>query len=677
MFRLYEDGGGSLFEYVLIPCVILVLLMQAGFLCFEAGLTREKNSTNVAAKNLVDLIVSFLGFWVIGRTLVHGESWNGLLGLGFSKDAPSALKTIIAGLFCATAVTIISGALAERMRFVSYISASLIVGVVIYPVSAHWIWNPSGWLNKAGFIDLAGSTAVHSVGAWVALSALLIVGSRLGRFQKDANPITGSSYVTVMLGTLLLFVGWFGFNLASGVDQVELFPVITINTFLGAMGGGLGGILTTRFRTEYFRIERVTNGIITGLVSVTAGAHLFSANTSILVGFSGSLLGFLGSKLLIRYRIDDAVDAVPVHLVGGIWGTLCVGFMASKGGSFHQTSIQLLGVVSVGAWAFLSSFVIFKILDRFLPFRVDKESEMVGLNVSEHNTPSLTTELSQTIIEHSKSLTLKKRARVEPFTDIGTIASHYNVLLDRLEGNIRRVFNQNQNLVEVGLRTAGILHDLKDPIHIMRAGSFRLRRYKDRLSVEEIDEIANSFEGQIVRVNAMAESILVKIHGKSSGKFENISIRELIQDCYAVLGERLKDNHISFVLPVDHEVSYVFGVQQEILRAVVNLVNNAIDAICLQDSSSRWIEVKTSKSNDVLKIQVLDSGSGVPEELVERIFSDLFTNKDTGTGLGLTNIQMIMREHSGRVFLEKRVNPTTFTLEFPVNLNRREKREAS
>ena len=404
-----------------IDCAILVFIMQAGFMCMETGLSRHKNSINVALKNAADFGVSVVIFWIFGFGLMFGSSYNGLFGtdLFFFKTSNAEYMTyfVFQAMFVATAATIISGAVAERMKFNGYLIITILATGIIYPIVGHWAWSSSylsnidsakellnevdqvtstGWLTNLGFIDFAGSTIVHSVGGWIALSAVIIIGPRIGKYsESNKGKFTGSSFPLAVLGTLILWFGWFGFNGGSNGAMDESVPLILINTFLAAAFGLLTGLGTSFIIYKKPDPFYVVLGPLAGLVAITAGCNSMTTVVSIFVGIIGALVAVLITEILNKYEIDDVVGAVPVHLGAGVWGTLAVGFFSDLNilgtdlTRLEQIKAQFIGVLTIGAFSFFGSYIILRILNYFYPLRVTPLQEELGLNIAEHNAVSV------------------------------------------------------------------------------------------------------------------------------------------------------------------------------------------------------------------------------------------------------------------------------------------------
>ena len=381
----------------------LVFLMQAGFLCLESGMTRSKNSINVAIKNVADFCLSTLVFWVFGFGLMFGLSYQGWFGVDlfavdFAKAAPSlTVFFLFQVMFCGAAVTILSGIVAERMKFGAYLFVSVVVAGILYPIAGHWSWanlggsGGSGWLAELGFVDFAGSTIVHSVGGWAGLALVLIVGPRIGRFGQKGGmrAIIPSNMPIATLGALLLFIGWLGFNGGSTLKLDETVPAILVNTVVGGCigaisAGGLSYAVNNRLDVEQF-----INGALGGLVSVTANCFAVSTGSAALIGLVGGMIVVFFTQILETLKIDDAVGAIPVHLGAGMWGTLATGLysdletLGTGLTRFEQIAVQGLGVLVYGVWTFGLAFLVFYAGNLVLRFRVSEEAEIAGLNISE------------------------------------------------------------------------------------------------------------------------------------------------------------------------------------------------------------------------------------------------------------------------------------------------------
>lgn len=437
---------------------VLVLLMQGGFLCLESGLTRSKNAINVALKNASDLLIATLVWYLVSFGLMFGDSERGWIGLDrfvpdlAAGDPWEASFFLFQLLFCATAATIVSGAVAERMRFSGYHLVTLVAVALIYPAFGHWAWGGAlggepGWLAGLGFVDFAGSTVVHSVGGWIALAAVLVVGPRAGRFTEGAAQlIPGSNLPLAMLGILLFLVGWIGFNGGSTLALDAAVPGIIVNTLLSASAGGIIAYLLTCWlvRPGLDRVAAPLNGVLAGLVAITAGCHVVATWEALAIGAVAGLLMVLALEGLARLRIDDAIGAIPVHLIAGIWGTLAVALFGAPAlidsglSMSEQLAVQALGVAVAGAWSFPVAYLLLRLIDHFYRFRVSASDEAIGLNVSEHGAKTELVDLMTALKRQEHSTDLSLRVPVEPFTEVGQIAAQHNRLMDAFQQAVTR-----------------------------------------------------------------------------------------------------------------------------------------------------------------------------------------------------------------------------------------------
>jgi len=390
----------------------LVFWMQAGFAFVEAGLTRSKNTTNILFKNLIDFVFATLAFWAFGYAFMYGSTAAGWIGTsGFFTDAslgdvvgvPVLAFWFFQLVFAGTAATIVSGAMAERTKFSAYLIYSFFISAIIYPIAGHWIWG-GGWLWTlpfgVGFRDFAGSTVVHSIGGWLALIGAITLGPRIGRFTKDGQPIAipGHSISLVVLGVFILWLGWFGFNpgsqLAIHAGNADVVSLVAVNTNLAAAAGGLVALVVAwLFVTKKPDLPTTLNGVLAGLVAITAPCAYVTPANSIVIGAIGGVIVVYGAILLEKLKIDDPVSAVPVHLMNGVWGTLAIGIFATENGvagliagNTAQILAQLIGVAAVGVWCVATGSILFGAIKVVTGLRVSREEEIKGLDIEEHGT---------------------------------------------------------------------------------------------------------------------------------------------------------------------------------------------------------------------------------------------------------------------------------------------------
>lgn len=394
---------------------ILVFTMQAGFALVETGFTRAKNAANIMMKNLMDFAAGSLAFYVLGAALMFGATkfggalgWGGLGMPGLAEGEGSWNWTFLffQTMFAATAATIVSGAVAERIEFKSYLVYSILVSAVVYPVSGHWMWGglagegSAGWLEGLGFHDFAGSTVVHSVGGWIALAGAIALGPRIGKYHANGkpNPIPGHSLVLGTLGVFLLWIGWFGFNPGSYTAGVASVGRVAMTTNLAACAGTVAALATAWAIMGKPDLTMALNGSLAGLVAITAPCDLVTANASIVIGLVAGVLVVLSVFALDKAHVDDPVGAVSVHCVNGVWGTLAVGLFAAPvaagygndapgllyGGGPRLLGVQALGALCTAAWAFGTGSAIFFALKKAHILRVPAKTELKGLDLVEH-----------------------------------------------------------------------------------------------------------------------------------------------------------------------------------------------------------------------------------------------------------------------------------------------------
>jgi Amt family ammonium transporter len=391
---------------ILFIAAVLVLFMQAGFAMVEAGFNSSKNTINILFKNLMDVSVGALLYWLFGYGIMYGAditggagilAWGGF-GISTVGDAagPGVLNPqadwLFQVAFAATAATIVSGAVAGRMQFRAYIIYSIIISAFIYPVSGFWKWG-GGWLDALGFYDFAGSLVVHSVGGFAGLAGAILLGPRIGRFNKDgsSNPMPGHNLTIATLGVFILLIGWFGFNPGSqlafaGSANTDVVMLIAVNTLLAACAGAVFAMIASIFTTGKPDLGFSLNGMLAGLVGITANCDSVTNFSAIIIGAVAGVLVIAGMMLLEKLRIDDPVGAWPVHGLCGIWGGLATAIFGGAAG--HTFVPQLVGSLAIPIWAFVTAYILFAILKAMKILRVSEEEELEGLDITEHGSIS-------------------------------------------------------------------------------------------------------------------------------------------------------------------------------------------------------------------------------------------------------------------------------------------------
>ena len=382
---------------------VLVFVMHLGFAALEAGFVQSKNTVNILFKNCLIIAIGLLTYYCVGFNLMYpGEAaaggFFGFGGFGLSlpvgeaggiayADGGYAYYTdfIFQAMFAATCATIVSGAVAERIKLESFLIFTLIFVMISYPITGMWKWG-AGWLDALGFVDFAGSTLVHSVGGWAALAGIILLGARKGKYTKEGiKPIPGHNMPLAAIGVFLLWFGWFGFNGGSVLSaDAATVSLVFVTTALAAAAGSVGAFVVSWFMFKSHDLSMVLNGILGGLVGITAGADVMGPGAAILIGFVAGCIIPLSVVMFDRLKLDDPVGATSVHLVCGIWGTAAVGIFGSLAG-WSQFLIQLAGIAAIGAFTFVFAFGTFYVIKVTIGLRVDEEAELKGLDITEHD----------------------------------------------------------------------------------------------------------------------------------------------------------------------------------------------------------------------------------------------------------------------------------------------------
>ena len=376
----------------------LVFFMQAGFAMVEAGFTRAKSAINILMKNLMDFSMGSIFFWAIGFGIMFGATttgWFGTTGFFLSDFKIGGDPWVLAFwmfqcVFAATAVTIVSGAMAERTKFTGYLIYSAVLCAFIYPIFGSWAWgslfNGNGWLEGLGFIDFAGSTVVHSVGGWAALAGAIVLGPRKGKYDQDGkiHAIPGHNIPLAALGIFILWLGWFGFNPGSTTAGNTDIAMIFVNTNLAAAAAAVAAMFTSWALFKKPEISMSLNGALAGLVGITAGCANVSPTSSVIIGLVAGVLVVLSVLFFDRIKIDDPVGAISAHGVCGAWGTLAAGLFNIGGVTTKIISVQLIGIGAAFVWAFGTAFILFKLIKATIGLRISEEDELLGVDVVEH-----------------------------------------------------------------------------------------------------------------------------------------------------------------------------------------------------------------------------------------------------------------------------------------------------
>ncbi|MEM9368218.1 MAG: ammonium transporter [Planctomycetota bacterium] len=526
--------------WVLVAAV-MVLGMQAGFLCLESGLARQKSSINVALKNLVDFIVSTAAFWLVGFGVMFGATAGGVVGTtlfspSLDGEPWGAAFFLFQAMFCGTAATIVSGAIAERTRFDVYVGITLLLSLLVYPLVGHWCWGslflggPGGWLEGMGFIDFAGSTVVHGTGAWAAFAAAILVGPRSDRFDADGKPqsLPQSSLVLATLGALILFVGWFGFNCGSALSVDNSLPGIAFRTLLAATAGALSSGVISRWKGSggIWHPSSILNGLLGGLVAITAGCGVVPTYGCIFIGLVAGVVVWFGEQLLLKWKVDDVVGAVPVHGFCGVWGTIAIALTirsedlaAMEMTRLNLLGVQTLGTLAVAVTAFGTIALALSLARVWIPLRVSLEDERLGLNVAEHGATSSLLDLGKKMQEARQADRFGEHLKLKPElgTEAGELTQCYNHLVDAIaseQGKAARLLQQVEaknaeaedhvkNLKHREARLSALMQEVTAKSNALRKSA----EANQSTTCAMIDEVQSGHKTLIEQFQAMADDV--------------------------------------------------------------------------------------------------------------------------------------------------------------------------
>lgn len=664
-------------------CACLVWIMQAGFLCLETGLTRSKNNINVALKNIVDNATSIFIFWLLGFSIAFGTPLTDFFNLEtnyyffFSTDNTVNAFFVFQAVFCSTCCTIVSGAAAERLKFIMYPVIVLLIGGIIYPFAVHSIWsggiygNELGWLARQGFYDFAGATVVHSTGGWIALALILVIGPRLGKFDTAGKPINiqGSNLTLSSLGVLILWFGWLGFNGGSAYSFNSDIGIILSNTLIGGSTSLVATLLICHCKNGNPAPEDLINGALGGLVAVTGAANIITSQEAALIGGINSIIVCGASRVLLKFQIDDVVGAIPVHLAAGIWGTLAVGIfgnleMLDTGHNrLEQITAQLLGIACIAVWAFGFSYILISTINKFISFRVSKEDELIGLNISEHHATSELYELIAYMKSQTDSGGLQSTAPVDSFTEMGVIGIAYNHLMDKLRENENKIIQSNNELrsanEELKTYDYAVAHDLKNPISVIRSYiSLIEEENPDQLTTHKyLDRIRNS-------ANDAMQIIKELLHFANSNESisgsELADLNQVTNNCVSMLEHEINAKNV--LLNRQYDLVHI-RISKFVLQQILsNLISNSIK-YCPPERQP-IIEIISYQTSNADYIDIKDNGVGIAKHKIAHIF-DLHSrlHKQTltakGDGIGLFNVKNLVEKSGGNITVTSQENVGT------------------
>lgn len=671
------DGTISLDIVWLVFCAGLVFVMQPGFACLESGLARSKNSINVATKNVADFIICTFFYLVVGFGLMFGDSRYGLFGssfLFFDETEPELVAFFMFQLmFCGTAATIISGAVAERMPFKAYLLVAGLVSVLIYPIYGHWAWagpiaGGSGWLVSMGFVDFAGGTVVHSVAGWVSLAAVVIIGPRLGRFGPDRVAFRSHSLPLATLGMFIIWFGWIGFNGGSLLTADERVPLVILNTMIAGSMGGLGAIASSYALYGRVGVMDLLSGCLAGLVAITPTAHCVSLVDAALLSFIGGILCLLATRAMERAGIDDAVNAFPVHAVPGVWGTLCVaifGDLELLGTGLtrvEQFGVQCLGVAVAAVWAFGLGYVLLRLVDRVVKLRVPEAWERIGLNVSEHGESTDQLELLRSMELHRRTGDFSRPIEIEFDTEIADIARQYNLVLERLSAAKAEAEQANATKSRF-LRSMS--HELRTPLNaIIGFSEMMTRKYFGELGSEKYEDYANEIYKSSSHLLDLVNEIL-NISTIESGGYNldktRVDLKAIARESARVASQSAREKNLKLVVLGDSETAGLEADPRAMRQVILNLLSNAIKHT--PSGGSITVEIGVTDTHHTLSVR--DTGEGISPEWLPRLTEPFATSANNpylaegGVGLGLSIVKMLVDLHGGKLEIDSELGQGT------------------
>ncbi len=713
-----EKNAANIDLLWMLICAVLVFMMQAGFMCLESGIIRNKNNINVALKNVSDFGISIVCYWMVGYGFMFGASKSGLVGFddfffdptGAIASGPAMTFFIFQSMFCATAASIISGAVAERLKFNSYLIITAIVGTILYPVVGHWAWANSddnfggdgttGWLYDLGFIDFAGSTVVHSTGGWIGLAIILIIGPRSGRFiEGKVRKFAPSNLPLSVLGALLLGFGWHGFNGGSNLILDEAVPGILLNTFLAAAAGIVACLLYWGLQNSTAPAGDLINGLLAGLVAVTASANWVTPIGAVIIGAGGGIVALYATRMLENWELDDPVGAIPVHLAGGIFGTLILPLFAAEESLANNSNLvdytgnvrinqfiaQLIGICAVGIYTFSVSYVVLNTINNYNTLRVSQEAEDIGLNIAEHDSSSDQIDLLKIMQYQNDTGDLSVRGPEDLFTEAGQIGYHYNILMNSLEESDKIMRKQKDDL-KIAMEKAQSANKAKSEFlanmsHELRTPLNAIIGYSEMLMEEAEDDGLDTYSEDLTKINSSGDHLLTLINdildlskieaGKMEMHIEEFDFANFLKQIEATAKPLVEKNKNEFIIKCKTEKLKLKNDQTKLRQILFNMLSNAAK---FTKKGTITLQIKPEKKEN-LRFDVTDTGIGMSKEQLGKVFEEFTqaessTSKDYGgTGLGLPISKKMTEIMGGKMEVKsKKGKGTTFSIIIPISV---------
>jgi ammonium transporter, Amt family len=685
-------------------CTLTLIILHGGFLCLKSGQARSKNSTHVAMRSLIDFGLCVLIFYFVGYSLIYGKSVSGLYGEIFTfkiihkESLLNVAFYFFHAIFSVMAVSIYSGSVSERMGFKAYICMVLFTALVTYPLYAHWTWNgigpysnTDGWLHEMGFIDFAGSTTVHSLGAWIAVTSIRSLGKKAYE-NEITTPLRASNLPFAVLGVFLLWAGWFGIHMGFALFRNIPLSNILVNTLLAGAAGMILSLVAGWITRLTVRVDFVINGTVAGLVSIAASAHIVPASSAFFIGSVGGVVMIMTKFIIERYVVDDSVEVTAAFLAPGIWGTIAVAIFANAE-LLEITNtkkpfliVQIIGVVVCAIWACGLTFIFLKFLKLFFSINISKEDEQIGLDKAELSESHALMDLYHTMDMQINTGDLGVRANVDPYSEVGNIAERYNQVMASLEKMNQEIHKKelessiqkqltvdaisSAKLASIGELAAGVAHEINNPLNGMINYAQLAIENAGQQEKEYLEELIS--EGK--RIAGIVENLL-DYSRQNEEQITEISSIEVFYSAMQLMKNQLKRDGTKVIKNNDSIIPPVIFKTGELKQIFINIISNANHALNVKYPKfheDKTITLDFFHKDSKVYIEISDNGTGMGEKTLSKIFTPFYTTKQKGqgTGLGLPICHKLMTKNKGQIKVESKLNQgTKFTLILPVKNN--------